>query len=91
MVEFILRSVTRGTPLVVQGTFRIRLPMQVVWVQPLVEEDPACLGAAKPLLCSWRTEPSPRVLRGSSSIWGTRFVSLMADSCALPRPPFRAW
>ena len=36
------------TSLVVQG-LRIRLPMQGTWVRALVQEDPTCHGATKPL------------------------------------------
>ena len=37
-----------GTPLVVQ-LLRIRLPRQGTQVQSLVQEDPTCHGAAKPV------------------------------------------
>ena len=36
------------TSLVVQA-LRIRLPMQGTWVQALVQEDPTCCGATKPM------------------------------------------
>ena len=37
-----------GTSLVAQG-LRICLPMQGTWVQALVQEDPICRGATKPV------------------------------------------
>ena len=37
-----------GTSLVAQW-LRIRLPMQGIWVQALVREDPTCHGATKPV------------------------------------------
>ena len=37
-----------GTSLVAQ-LLRIRLPMQAIRVRALVQEDPTCHGAAKPL------------------------------------------
>ena len=37
-----------GTSLVVQW-LRIRLPMQGTWVRSLVQEDPTCRGATKPV------------------------------------------
>ena len=37
-----------GASLVVQW-LRIRLPMQGTWVQSLVQEDPTCRGATKPV------------------------------------------
>ena len=37
-----------GTSLVAQW-LRILLPMQGTWVQALVQEDPTCLGATKPV------------------------------------------
>ena len=37
-----------GTSLVVQW-LRIRLPMQGTWVRALVQEDPTCHGATKPV------------------------------------------
>ena len=36
------------TSLMVQG-LGICLPMQVIWVQSLVQEDPTCRGATKPV------------------------------------------
>ena len=39
---------TVGTSLVAQW-LRIRLPMQGTWVQALVQEDPTCCGATKPV------------------------------------------
>ena len=39
---------TGGTSLVAQW-LRIRLPMQGTWVQALVQEDPTCHGATKPV------------------------------------------
>ena len=37
-----------GTSLVAQW-LRIRLPMQGTWVRALVQEDPTCCGATKPV------------------------------------------
>ena len=37
-----------GTSLVAQW-LRIRLPMQGTWVRALVQEDPTCHGATKPV------------------------------------------
>ena len=37
-----------GASLVAQW-LRIRLPMQGTWVRALVQEDPTCRGAAKPV------------------------------------------
>ena len=47
---FPLKKKTRqgGTSLVAQW-LRIRVPMQGTWVQSLVQEDPACCGATKPV------------------------------------------
>ena len=39
---------TEGISLLVQA-LKIRLPMQGIWVHSLVEEDPTCLTAAKPM------------------------------------------
>ena len=43
----VLKS-TKGTSLVVQW-LRIRLSMQGTWVRALVQEDPTCRGATKPV------------------------------------------
>ena len=42
-----------GTSLVAQW-LRIRLPMQGTWVQSLVQEDPTCCGATKPVRHNYR-------------------------------------
>ena len=44
----IVRNESLRTPLVVLW-LQIRPPMQKTWVQSLVQEDPPCLGAAKPV------------------------------------------
>ena len=41
------RTVTRAS--LVAQWLRIRLPMQRTWVQALVQEDPTCRGATKPV------------------------------------------
>ena len=41
-------KIKNGASLVVQW-LRIRLPMQGTWVQALVQEDPTCRGATKPV------------------------------------------
>ena len=43
-----IRNIPSGTCLVAQW-LRIRLPMQGTRVQPLVQEDPTCRGATKPV------------------------------------------
>ena len=53
LVQFMCRKknkmkITFGTSLVVQW-LRQRLPGQGTWVQSLVQEDPTCLRAAKPV------------------------------------------
>ena len=46
-----------GTSLVAQW-LRIHLPMQGTWVRALVQEDPTCPGAAKPVSHNyWAHEP----------------------------------
>ena len=42
------KRIRTGTSLVVQW-LRIRLPVQGTWVQALVQEDPTCHGATKPV------------------------------------------
>ena len=42
----------QGTSLVAQW-LRIRLPMQGTWVRALVQEDPTCHGATKPVRHSY--------------------------------------
>ena len=44
----IINNTVRGTSLVAQW-LRIRLPMQGTRVQALVQEDPTCCGATKPV------------------------------------------
>ena len=46
--NWILKSQPGGTSLVAQW-LRIRLPMQGTWVQSLVQEDPTCRVATKPM------------------------------------------
>ena len=46
--KFFLKKTILGTSLVVQW-LRIRLPMQGTRVRALVQEDPTCHGAAKPV------------------------------------------
>ena len=56
---------TVGTFLVVQW-LRIRLPMQGTLVQALVQEDPTCRGATKPMCHNYRAcalEPKSHNLR----------------------------
>ena len=43
-----IKSILTGTSLVAQ-LLRIRLPVQGMWVQALVQEDPTCRGATKPV------------------------------------------
>ena len=43
-----LKNISSGASLVVQW-LRIRLPMQETWVRALVQEDPTCRGATKPV------------------------------------------
>ena len=43
-----LKKIVGGTSLVAQW-LRIRLPIQGTWVRSLVQEDPTCHGAPKPL------------------------------------------
>ena len=47
-VDTLILKVTRGASLVMQW-LRIRLPMQGTQVRALVQEDPLCRGAAKPV------------------------------------------
>ena len=42
---------------------RIHVPMQGTWVPSQAREDPTCLGATKPLLCSKRSHHSEEPLR----------------------------
>ena len=44
----LLENISRGTSLVAQW-LRIRLPIQGTWVRSLVQEDPICHGATKPM------------------------------------------
>ena len=46
MIEFL--KVKEGASLVAQW-LRIHMPMQGTWVRALVQEDPTCCGAAKPV------------------------------------------
>ena len=48
MQNLILKSYTNGTSLVGQ-CLRIRLPMQGTRIRALVQEDPTCRGATKPM------------------------------------------
>ena len=41
------------TPILVAQWLRIRLPMQGTRVQALVQEDPTCRGATKPVCCNY--------------------------------------
>ena len=43
-----IKNLTLGTSLVAQW-LRICLPMQGIWVRSLVQEDPTCRGATKPM------------------------------------------
>ena len=46
--SYYIRNIMLGTYLVVQW-LRIRLPMQGTQVRALVQEDPTCRGATKPM------------------------------------------
>ena len=48
MTQFFCLKICLGTSLVVQW-LRIHLPMQGTWVRALVQEDPTCRGATKPV------------------------------------------
>ena len=41
-------NISHGASVVAQW-LRIRLPMQGIWVRALVQEDPTCHGATKPV------------------------------------------
>ena len=45
---YLTKCVLKGVSLVAQW-LRIRLPMQGTWVRALVQEDPTCHGATKPV------------------------------------------
>ena len=47
-IETVIKNLPTGTSLVVQW-LRICLPMQGTWVRSLVQEDPTCRRAAKPM------------------------------------------
>ena len=46
--QYLFQEQTDGTSSVVQW-WRVRLPVQGTQVQPLVQEDPTCCGATKPV------------------------------------------
>ena len=48
LLDFLILKVNCGTSLVVQW-LRIHLPMQETQVRALVQEDPICRGATKPV------------------------------------------
>ena len=48
VVIFAFKKTKSRASLVVQW-LRIRLPMQGTWVQAVVQEDPTCHGATKPM------------------------------------------
>ena len=52
MLGKLLNNTSIGTSLVAQW-LRIRLPMQWTWVRALVQEDPTCRGATKPVHYSY--------------------------------------
>ena len=60
--QLCIRQNTLGTSLVAQW-LRIRLPMQGTRVRALVQEDPTCRGATKPVRHNYRAcalEPASR-------------------------------
>ena len=55
-----IKTTMREASLVVQW-WRICLPMQETWVQSLIQEDPTCCGAMKPMRHNyWACAPEPR-------------------------------
>ena len=61
LLELILLKWPYWTSLVAQWV-RIHLPMQGIWVQSLVQEDPTCLKATKPVLRNYWAHP-PQLLK----------------------------
>ena len=55
-----------GRASLVAQRLQIRLPTQETWIQPLVQEDPTCLRATKPVCRNcWACAPEP----GSHNYW----------------------
>ena len=73
------KGVNLGTSLVVK-CLRIRLPMQGTWVQALVQEDPTCHRATKPLCHNdWA-----RALEPASHNYWAHMLQLLKPMCLEP-------
>ena len=68
-----LRFETKGRTSLVAQWLRIRLPMQGTRVQSLVQEDPTCRGATKPVHHSYRA----CTLEPASHSYGARMPQLL--------------
>ena len=74
---------TLGTSLVVQW-LRSQLPMQGTWVPSLVQDDPTCHGATKPVGHKWSHMPRTHGLQQEKSLqWEACALQLESSPCSL--------
>ena len=64
--------------------------MQETWVWPLIQEDPTCQGAAKPVRHNYGVHPGARILRQEKlAQWEAHSLQL-EEARAQPRKPSTA-